>query len=52
MKRGEDIGPTLKYPGAKWRLASWIISHLPPYDLFRTFFREWSSIFLEGSIEG
>ena len=23
--------PILKYPGAKWRLADWIISHIPPH---------------------
>lgn len=23
--------PILKYPGAKWRLASWIIGHMPPH---------------------
>lgn len=23
--------PILKYPGAKWRLAEWIISHFPPH---------------------
>lgn len=23
--------PILKYPGAKWRLAEWIISHMPPH---------------------
>lgn len=22
----------MKYPGAKWRLASWIISHMPPHE--------------------
>jgi len=24
--------PILKYPGAKWALSSWIVSHLPQYD--------------------
>lgn len=27
-------GPTLKYPGAKWRLADWIIQHLPQHITF------------------
>jgi len=26
--------PILKYPGAKWRLASWIISFLPPHESY------------------
>jgi DNA adenine methylase len=25
------IAPVLRYPGAKWRLADWIISYLPPH---------------------
>lgn len=25
------LKPILKYPGAKWRLAPWIISHFPPH---------------------
>lgn len=25
--------PILKYPGAKWRLADWIISHFPEHEL-------------------
>lgn len=28
------IGPVLKYPGAKWNLAAWICSHLPPHDAY------------------
>lgn len=24
--------PILKYPGAKWRLAPWIIDHIPPHE--------------------
>lgn len=24
--------PILKYPGAKWRIADWIISHFPPHE--------------------
>lgn len=27
-------GPVLKYPGSKWRLAPWIISHLPPHQVY------------------
>ena len=26
--------PILKYPGAKWNLASWIISHMPPHESY------------------
>lgn len=26
--------PVLKYPGAKWNLASWIISHIPPHESY------------------
>lgn len=26
--------PVLKYPGAKWNLASWIISHMPPHESY------------------
>ena len=24
----------LKYPGGKWRIADWIISHLPPHKIY------------------
>jgi DNA adenine methylase len=27
-------GPPLKYPGAKWRLADWIVAHLPPHEVY------------------
>ena len=26
--------PILKYPGAKWRLAEWILSHMPPHESY------------------
>lgn len=26
--------PILKYPGAKWRLAPWIIEHLPAHESY------------------
>lgn len=26
------LDPILKYPGAKWRIAPWIISHMPPHN--------------------
>ena len=26
--------PILKYPGAKWRLAKWIIEQMPPYKVY------------------
>ena len=28
------MNPTLKYPGAKWRTADWIISHMPPHKSY------------------
>lgn len=28
------IGPVLKYPGAKWTLAEWIVSHIPPHRVY------------------
>lgn len=27
-------GPVLKYPGAKWNMAEWIISHMPPHRVY------------------
>ena len=26
--------PILKYPGAKWRIADWIIDHMPPHESY------------------
>lgn len=26
------IAPILKYPGSKWRLADWIVQHMPPHQ--------------------
>ena len=28
------MNPILKYPGAKWRLAPWILSHMPPHESY------------------
>ena len=28
------IGPVLKYPGAKWSLAKWIIQYMPPHTTY------------------
>ncbi len=28
------IGPVLKYPGSKWRIADWIIRHMPAHDTY------------------
>lgn len=28
------MGPVLKYPGAKWSLAKWIVSHMPPHRVY------------------
>lgn len=24
----------LKYPGSKWRIADWIVSNMPPHDIY------------------
>lgn len=29
-----SVGPVLKYPGSKWRLSDWIISHFPPHHSY------------------
>jgi len=29
-----NAAPILKYPGAKWRLAPWILSHMPPHGSY------------------
>lgn len=29
-----DMEPILKYPGAKWRLAEWIIGQMPPHESY------------------
>lgn len=26
--------PVLRYPGAKWRLSDWIVSHFPPHEVY------------------
>jgi len=31
---GERVRPILRYPGAKWRLADWIDSYIPPHDVY------------------
>jgi len=28
------IGPVLKYPGAKWRMAKWIVGHMPKHTTY------------------
>lgn len=28
------LGPVLRYPGSKWRLARWIVSHFPPHTVY------------------
>jgi DNA adenine methylase len=32
MSTSTPIKPILKYPGAKWRIAPWIVSHFPPHE--------------------
>lgn len=29
-----SIGPVLKYPGSKWRIADWIVEHMPKHDIY------------------
>jgi DNA adenine methylase len=31
---GQVIGPVVKYPGSKWRLARWIVTHMPPHTAY------------------
>jgi len=28
------LGPVLRYPGAKWKMADWIIRHFPPHRVY------------------
>lgn len=28
------IGPVLKYPGAKWRMADWIVENMPKHKTY------------------
>ena len=30
----EKLAPVLKYPGAKWRIADWILAHMPPHESY------------------
>lgn len=30
----EVTGPSLKYPGAKWRLSDWVLTHLPQHTTY------------------
>jgi DNA adenine methylase len=30
----ERLAPVLRYPGAKWRLADWILAHVPPHEIY------------------
>lgn len=29
-----NIGPVLKYPGSKWRMADWVVSHMPAHGTY------------------
>ena len=29
-----SIGPVLKYPGSKWRMADWVVSHMPKHGTY------------------
>ena len=29
-----NIGPVLKYPGSKWRMADWVVSHMPEHGTY------------------
>lgn len=30
----EKLAPVLKYPGSKWRIANWILAHMPAHDSY------------------
>lgn len=30
----ERLAPVLKYPGSKWRIADWIVRHMPAHDTY------------------
>ncbi len=30
----EKLAPVLKYPGSKWRIADWILAHMPAHDTY------------------
>lgn len=34
MKVEQAARPVLRYPGGKWRLAPWVISHFPAHDVY------------------
>ena len=33
-KEGDGLNAIIKYPGAKWGIAEWIISHFPPHHSY------------------
>lgn len=43
---GAPAGPALKYPGAKWRIADWILDRLPPHKTYVEPFFGSGAIFL------
>lgn len=46
-------GPSLKYPGAKWRLAEWIVGQLPPHTVYcEPFFGSGAVFFSKGASLG
>lgn len=44
--------PTLKYPGAKWSIAQWIINMMPPHHSYlEPFFGSGGVFFFKTSVE-
>lgn len=43
------VGPVLKYPGAKWRIADWVVGHFPPHATYlEPFFGSGAILFAKG----
>lgn len=34
MNATKPVGQVIKYPGSKWKLADWIIQHMPPHETY------------------